>query len=60
MQDGKVLEIVCTTVRIFLTLQSCTELPGGSVVKSPPASAGDVGTTPGSIRSPGEENGNPL
>ena len=51
MQDGKVLEIVCTTMRIFLTLQSCTELPGGSVVKSPPASAGDVGTIPGSGRS---------
>ena len=33
---------------------------GGSVVKSPPASARDVGLIPGSGRSPGEGNGNPL
>ena len=32
--------------------------PGCSVVKNPPASAGDMGSTPGSGRSPGEENGN--
>ena len=35
-------------------------LPGGSVVKNLPADAGDVGLIPGSGRSPGEENGNPL
>ena len=34
--------------------------PGGSVVKSPPAKAEDMGLIPGSGRSPGEENGNPL
>ena len=34
--------------------------PGGSVVKNPPASAGDVGLIPGSGRSPGEGNGHPL
>ena len=34
--------------------------PGGSVVKNPPANAGDMGFIPGSGRSPGEENGNPL
>ena len=34
--------------------------PGGSVVKNSPASAGDVGSTPGSGRSPGEGNGNSL
>ena len=34
--------------------------PGGSVVKNPPASAGDVGSIPGLERSPGEGNGNPL
>ena len=33
---------------------------GGSVVKNPPANAGDMGSTPGSGRSPGEGNGNPL
>ena len=31
-----------------------------SLVKNPPASAGDVGSIPGSGRSPGVENGNPL
>ena len=34
--------------------------PGGSVVKSPPANAGDPGSIPGSGRSPAEGNGNPL
>ena len=34
--------------------------PGGSVVKNPPANAGDVGSIPGSRRSPEEGNGNPL
>ena len=32
--------------------------PGGSVVKNPPAIAGDQGSIPGSGRSPGEGNGN--
>ena len=38
-------------------------MPGGSVVKRMPASVrdvGDVGLIPGSGRSPGEGNGNPL
>ena len=30
-------------------------LPGGSVVKNPPANIGDAGSIPGSERSPGEE-----
>ena len=34
--------------------------PGGSVVKNLPVNAGDVGSIPGSGRSPGEGNGNPL
>ena len=34
--------------------------PGGSVVKNLPANAGDVGSIPGSERSPGGGNGNPL
>ena len=34
--------------------------PGGSMVKNPPASSGDVVLIPGSGRSPGEGNGNPL
>ena len=38
-------------------------LPFGSVVKNPPANAGDagdMGLIPGLGRSPGEGNGNPL
>ena len=34
--------------------------PGGSVVKNPPANAGNAGLIPGLERSPGEGNGNPL
>ena len=34
--------------------------PGGSVVKNPPANAGDMGLIPGSRRYPGEGNGNPF
>ena len=34
--------------------------PGSSGVKNPPANAGDVGSIPGSGRTPAEENGNPL
>ena len=33
--------------------------PAGSVVKNPPANAGDADSTPGSGRSSGEGNGNP-
>ena len=34
--------------------------PGGSVIKNLPANAGDVGSVPGSGRSPGEGHGNLL
>ena len=34
--------------------------PGGSKVKASASSAGDLGLIPGSGRSPGEGNGNPL
>ena len=37
--------------------------PGGARIKNPPANAGDirdVGSIPGSGRSPGEANGNPV
>ena len=39
---------------------SYLSFPGGSVVKNPPVSAGDVGLIPGLGRSPGEGNGNSL
>ena len=34
--------------------------PSGAVVKNPLANAGDAGSIPGSGRSPGVGNGNPL
>ena len=36
------------------------KVPSGSVVKKPPVSAGDTGLIPGSGRSPGGRNSNPL
>ena len=48
-----------TTLFFFLSLLFMRDLPGGSV-KNPPANAEDVGSTPGSGRSPGGGNGNPL
>ena len=33
--------------------------PCGSVIRNPPANAGDIGSIPGSARYPGEGNGNP-
>ena len=44
-------------------LGPCRGFPGGSVVKNPPANAGDIrdtGLIPGSGRSPGGGHGNPL
>ena len=38
----------------------CEGFPGGSVVKNPPANAGDVGLIPGLGRSLGGGNGNPF
>ena len=34
--------------------------PGGSMVKNPPANAGDMGSIPDLGRFPGEGSGNPL
>ena len=46
--------------KLRLHLKCGSGFPGGSVVKNPPANAGDAGSMPGSGRSPGEGNGNPL
>ena len=45
------------------TMHKIDRLPSGTAVKNPPANegdAGDVGSIPGSGRSPGEGNGNLL
>ena len=41
-------------------LFSASYVPAGSVVKNPSANAGGTGLIPGSERSPGEGNSNPL
>ena len=41
-------------------LQVVVGFPSGSLVKSPPANAGYLGSIPGLGRSPGVGNGNPL
>ena len=43
----------------FYEVETLMDFPGNSVVKNPPANAGDVGSILGSGRSPGEGNGNP-
>ena len=45
---------------IHTTLAKRMSFPGGSDSKAPAFNAGDSGLIPGSGRSPGEENGNPL
>ena len=41
-------------------LYTSSGFPGSSVVKNPPANAGDTGSIFGSRRCPGGGNGNPL
>ena len=53
------LYILCTPAPLKLPL-ACSHLPRYSVVKNPPANAWDVGSIPGSGRSPRGRNGNPL
>ena len=43
-----------------LRCPSVSDFPGGSEVKASACKMGDLGSIPGSGRSPGEENGNPL
>ena len=45
---------------VFLHNSKYRDFPGGSVVKNPPANAGDTGSIPGLGRYCGEGNGNPL
>ena len=44
----------------FFTIQQCLGFPGGSEVKASDSNVGDPGSIPGSGRSSGEGNGNPL
>ena len=60
-----ILMDLITLISYFIPLTSrelsgTLGFPGDSVVKNPPANAGDTGSIPGSRRSLGEGNGNPL
>ena len=48
------------TIRIYYYPIFLLDLPGGSDGKASAYNAGDLGSIPGSERSPGEGNGNPL
>ena len=61
----KIFEITYTTKDLYPeylknSQKSIVKIPGGSDGKASAYSAGDVGLIPGSGRSPGEGNGNPL
>ena len=45
---------------LWLSVHNIMGFPGGSLVKNTPVNAGDLGSIPGSGRSLGEGNGNPL
>ena len=45
---------------IFISATQCRGFPGGSDGKASASNVGDPGSIPGSGRSPGEGNGNPL
>ena len=49
----------CSKLRVFTDFK-CPDFPGGSDGKVSVYNAGDLGSIPGSGRSPGEGNGNPL
>ena len=53
-----ITDITIYNVNYFTILLS--DFPGGSDGKASVSNAGDPGSIPGSGRSPGEENGNPL
>ena len=54
-EDNKQLHSDC-----LIEKRTVCMFPGGSMVQSPPANVGDVGSIPGSGRSLGEGNGNSL
>ena len=49
-----------TILKLSTIFMKRQDFPNGSMVKSPPANAGDADSIPGSGRSPGGGNGKPL
>ena len=57
----QLLNSVLVGFKMFLTVALVyLGFPGGSEVKASACNAGDLGSTPGLRRSPGEGNGHPL
>ena len=54
-----VRKVQCFYLYIFFD-GNFMSFPDGPVIKSPPTNAGDMGSVPGSGRSPGDGIGNPL
>ena len=57
---GKPVLVVWVLSRSVVYLYHTMGFPGGSEAKASAWNAGDPGSIPGSGRSPGEGNGNPL
>ena len=63
---SSVVKKFCTYIYIYIYVCMCMYIyiyigfPGGSEVKASAYTVGDPGSSPGSGRSPGERNGNPL
>ena len=61
MPSRSVARLICFLDKVLsVRLTQVMGFPGGLVVKNTPANAGDAGLNPGSGRSPGDGNGNPL
>ena len=60
VKDTEAWSVAVNEVAVRHNLVVLYGFPGGSVVKNPPANAGDMGLIPGLGQSPGEGNGNPL
>ena len=62
-KNGKIVKKSKGMINTKLRLEVSSGFPGGAVIKSPPANTGDtreLGSIPGSGRSPREGNLNPL
>ena len=62
-KNGKIVKKSKGMINMKLRLEVSSGFPGGAVIKSPPANTGDtreLGSIPGSGRSPREGNLNPL
>ena len=53
-------KFIAALFAISQDMDTTQSFSGSSVLKNPPANDGDMGSIPGSGRTPGEGNGNPL